>query len=368
MNAMNTFSATDHAMMARALRLAERGLYTTAPNPRVGCIIAQQGTIVAEAWHQRAGEPHAEALALTAAGSAANGATAYVSLEPCAHHGRTPPCADALIAAGVVRVVVAAEDPFPQVDGAGLARLRAAGIAVECGLMHEAARDLNRGFFSRIERGRPWLRLKLAQSLDGRIALANGQSQWITGAAARADVQRWRARSDAILTGSGTARLDNPRLTVRWPAGPSHKDPLRVVLDSRLDALAPGYALLDGSAPTLIVHGANARCTHPGYAAVEQVEVATIGRYIDLKSMLAMLAERGINEVQVECGGRLGGSLFAAGLVDELVLYVAPIILGDAGQALLNLPSLTNMDERWGLRIADQRQVGGDLRLLLRAA
>jgi len=209
------FTATDHAHMGRALRLSERGLYTTQPNPRVGCVIARADSIVGQGWHQRAGEPHAEVFALREAGEHARGATAYVTLEPCAHFGRTPPCADALIAAGVARVVAASDDPDPRVAREGLRRLLDAGIAVQTGLMREAARDLNRGFFSRIERRRPWVRVKLAMSLDGRTALANGASKWITGEAARADVQRWRARSSAILTGSGTVLADDPRLTVR---------------------------------------------------------------------------------------------------------------------------------------------------------
>ncbi|EQD66992.1 Riboflavin biosynthesis protein RibD, partial [mine drainage metagenome] len=220
---MSTFSASDHAHMAQALRLAERGVYTTQPNPRVGCVIAHGENIVGGGWHARAGEPHAEIYALRAAGAQAHNATAYVTLEPCAHHGRTPPCADALIAAGVARVVVACSDPFPRVAGAGIARLRGAGIAVDVGLMQDAARELNRGFLSRIERGRPWLRLKLAMSLDGRTALADGRSFWITGEAARSDVARWRARSSAILTGAGTMRADNPRLNVRLDRL-SHRD------------------------------------------------------------------------------------------------------------------------------------------------
>src|SRR5512141_1973992 len=228
---MTSFSAIDHAHMARALRLAERGLYTTQPNPRVGCVIAHAEKMVGEGWHQRAGEPHAEVFALREAGERSRGATAYVTLEPCGHHGRTPPCADALIAAGIARVVAACTDPNPKVAGGGLRSLMDAGIAVQTGLMHEAARELNRGFFSRIERGRPWLRVKLAMSLDGRTALANGESKWITGEAARTDVQRWRARSSAVMTGSGTALADDPHLTVRSPDLSESVPPLRVVLD-----------------------------------------------------------------------------------------------------------------------------------------
>src|SRR5512146_1066052 len=304
------FTATDYAHMARALRLAERGLYTTQPNPRVGCVIAHGETIVGEGWHQRAGEPHAEVFALREAAERARGATAYVTLEPCAHFGRTPPCADALIAAGVARVVAASDDTNPKVAGDGLRRLLAAGIAVDVGLMREAARELNRGFFSRIERGRPWVRVKLAMSLDGRTALANGASKWITGEAARADVQRWRARSSAILTGSGTVLADNPNLTVRgleplspwergWgegsgrpqrtgfaetsassasppaPMGAAQQSwlpPLRVVLDRKLRTPRDAH-VLDGSVPTLVLHAGSASPNDDRFARVELASV-----------------------------------------------------------------------------------------------
>src|SRR6478672_10279328 len=231
---MTMFTATDHAFMARALRLAERGTYTTRPNPMVGCVLAQGDEAVGEGWHQRKGGPHAEVFALQAAGDRAKGATAYVTLEPCAHTGSTGPCAEALIAAGVARVVGAMRDPFPQVDGAGFERLRAAGIAVEEGLMEAEARELNRGFLSRIERGRPWFRIKLAMSLDGRTAMASGDSKWISGEPARRDVHRWRARSGAIVTGAGTVLADDPQLTVRLESGEDVVPPLRVVLDPGL--------------------------------------------------------------------------------------------------------------------------------------
>ncbi len=360
----NTFSAIDHAHMARALRLAELGLFTTQPNPRVGCVIAQGDAIVGDGWHQRAGEAHAEVFALRAAGERAHGATAYVTLEPCAHFGKTPPCADALIAAGVARVVAACEDPNPRVAGGGFAKLRAAGIVVETGLMREAARELNRGFLSRIERGRPWLRIKLAMSLDGRTALANGDSQWITGDAARADVQRWRARSSAIMTGSGTARADDPRLTVRL-ADEVFIPPLRVVLDRDLRTPA-GAKLLDGSAPTLVFHAADSQPAHAGFARVECIALQAQDAWLDLEKILRVLAERGVNEVQVEAGHTLCGALFAAGLVDELLLYVAPVLLGDTAQPLLQLPAIEKMTSGRRLRVIDQRQVGGDWRLLLR--
>jgi len=370
------FSSIDHLHMAHALQLAERGLYTTGPNPRVGCVIAHGERVAGTGFHARAGEPHAEVFALRAAGAAARGATAYVTLEPCAHFGRTPPCADALVGAGVARVVIAAEDPFPQVAGRGIEKLRAAGIAVESGLLREQARELNLGFFSRIERGRPWVRVKLAMSLDGRTALANGESKWITGAPARADVQHWRARSSAILTGSGTVLADDPRLTVRpGDFGASRADeesdaiptaPLRVVLDRRLRT-PPGSHVLDADAPTLLMHGSGVAV--PAHlAAIERVELPETGGRLDLASALAVLGHRQVNEVHVEAGPTLGGALLAAGLADELLLYVAPVLLGDTARPLLQLPPLASMAARWNLRVLDQRMVGADARLRLRPA
>ncbi len=361
----STFTAIDHSHMAQALRLAERGLFTTQPNPRVGCVIAHGEQVVGTGFHQRAGEPHAEVFALREAGERAPGATAYVTLEPCAHHGRTPPCADALIAAGVARVVIAAEDPFPQVAGRGIGKLRDAGIVVETGLMRERARELNIGFFSRIERGRPWVRVKLAMSLDGRTALADGESKWITGEAARADVQRWRARSSAILTGSGTVLADNPRLNVRLPAGEAFTPPLRVVLDRQLRTPA-GSHVLDGAAPTLMLHGEHAKASDERFRAIEHVAVAEQGDALDLSTALGVLARRHCSEVHVEAGPTLCGALFAAGLVDELLIYVAPLLLGDMARPLLKLPALTDMASRWKLQTIDRRAVGDDLRLLLR--
>lgn len=368
---MSDCSAIDHAHMAAALRLAERGLFTTQPNPRVGCVIAQGEDVVGRGWHVRAGGPHAEVFALAEAGAQARGATAYVTLEPCAHHGRTPPCADALVAAGISRVVIAHEDPFAEVDGRGIERLRAAAIAVETGLMKPLARELNRGFFSRIERGRPWVRLKLAMSLDGRTALANGESKWITGEAARADVQRWRARSSAILTGLGTVRADNPRLTVRLPHAAEHDAdaaavaPLRVILDSRLRVPADAH-VLDGTAPTLLVHARDGAPTGRDFGPAERVGVEMTGDRLDLKAVLGELARRQVNEIQVEAGPTLCGALLAAGLVDELLLYIAPVLLGDRANPLLGLPLLTDMSARWKLKTVDQRMLGTDSRWLLR--
>ena len=377
---MTEFSGLDHLHMAHALRLAERGLYTTQPNPRVGCVIAHGPSVVGSGWHRRAGEAHAEVFALREAGACARDSTAYVTLEPCAHHGRTPPCADALLAAGVTRVVVASQDPFVQVAGRGIATLRAAGITVDVGLLHDDARALNPGFFSRIERGRPWLRVKQAMSLDGRTALANGESKWITGQPARADVQRWRARSSAILTGSGTVLADNPYLTVRlnsaFHSSSAEADrsggveegfmpPLRVILDRQLRTPA-GSHVLDGSAPTLVLHAADARCADDRFGQIDKFTVPAPEDALDLPAVLALLAARGCNEVQVEAGPVLCGALFAAGLVDELLLYVAPVLLGDAALPLLHLPALADMSKRWRLRVVEQRSVGVDWRLRLR--
>lgn len=359
------FPAMDHVHMAHALRLAALGMHTTQPNPRVGCVIARGDTVLGTGWHRRAGEPHAEVHALREAGDAARGATAYVTLEPCAHHGRTPPCADALIAAGVGRVVVAHEDPFDKVDGAGIAKLRAAGIGVQVGLMRDQARELNIGFFSRIERGRPWVRVKLAMSLDGRTALADGSSKWITGEAARADVQRWRARASAILSGSGTVLADDPRLTVRLPDGEPFVPPLRAILDTALRTPA-GANVLDATAPTLLMHAPDAAVpAHLGPVDRSVVRRDDHGG-LDLRAALHGLASRDVNEVHVEAGPVLCGALLAAGLADELLVYVAPILLGHTARPMLALPPLDDMAARWKLETVDRRQVGDDTRLQLR--
>lgn len=364
------FTTIDHQHMAQALRLAERGLYTTQPNPRVGCVIAHGDEVVGTGFHQRAGEPHAEVFALREAGARACGATAYVTLEPCAHHGRTPPCADALVAAGVARVVIAAEDPFPQVAGRGIGKLRAAGIAVDAGLMRDAARELNIGFFSRIERARPWTRVKLAMSLDGRTALANGESKWITGGAARNDVQRWRARSSAILTGVGTVLADDPRLTIRLPDAVLFTAPPRVVLDSRLRTPTDAALFEAGGSPVQLIGlpgmpDARREALAARGAVFGEVPASADGRP-DLVAVLTLLARQQVNELHVEAGPTLCGELFAQGLVDELLLYVAPVLLGSTARPLLELPPLADMAARWRLRVVDRRQLGEDTRLLLR--
>lgn len=358
------FPALDHLHMARALRLAERASYTTRPNPMVGCVIAHAETVVGEGWHQRAGGPHAEIHALRAAGGAARGATAYVTLEPCAHYGRTPPCALALIEAGVGRVVAAMRDPFPKVDGGGFTLLREAGIEVAEGLMATQARELNHGFLSRIERGRPWLRVKLASSLDGRTAMADGSSKWITGPAAREDVQHWRARAGAILTGAGTVLADDPQLTVRL-SDVEVLPPLRVVLDARLRTLGQ-RRVREGDATTLYLHGEDVPAPADTDAQFQALPLRD-GRF-DLPAVMALLAEREINEVHTEAGATLSGALLRAGLVDELLLYQAPTLLGEQGRPLLDGLGITVMDQQRRLRVVEQRQVGDDLRLLLRPA
>ena len=359
-----SFSAVDHGMMARALQLAERGLWTTAPNPRVGCVLVRDGEIVGEGWHEKAGDPHAEIHALRATGDRARGATAYVTLEPCSHHGRTPPCAEALIAAGVSRVVAAMSDPNPLVAGQGLAMLRAAGIETASGLLESEARELNIGFVSRMTRGRPWLRLKAAASLDGKTALNNGISQWITDPDARRDGQRWRARACAIMTGIGTVRDDDPQLNVRDVETP--RQPLRVVVDSRLDTPLSAR-ILQGA--TVLIAGAVDNAEKKALLRSTGAEVLILPNAagkVELKDLLEELARRGINEVHVEAGFKLNGSLLREGLVDELLLYLAPCLIGHDASGLFNLPALTSLDDKRLLQIRDLRQIGEDIRLIAR--
>ncbi len=361
-----SFSAVDHGMMARALQLAERALWTTSPNPRVGCVLVRDGEIVGEGWHVRAGEPHAEVHALRAAGERARGATAYVTLEPCSHYGRTPPCAEGLIAAGVTRVVAAMEDPNPLVAGRGLAMLRAAGIETACGLLAEAAQELNIGFVSRMTRGRPWVRLKTAASLDGKTALNNGVSQWITGPDARRDGHRWRARACAILTGIGTVRDDDPRLDVREVE--TTRQPLRVIVDSRLET-PPTARILQGGSVLLAAAVDDAeRANLLKAAGAEILLLPNAAGKVELPALLNALAARGINEVHVEAGWKLNGSLLREGLVDELLLYMAPCLIGHHAAGLFNLPELSDLAGKRPLSLRDVRQVGGDIRILARLA
>ncbi len=349
--------------MARALRLARKGLFTTTPNPRVGCIVVRDGAVVGEGWHRHAGEAHAEIHALTAAGKLARGATAYVTLEPCSHHGRTPPCAEALIAAGVARVVAAMRDPNPLVGGNGLEKLRAAGIACADGLMEVEARELNIGFVSRMTRGRPWVRLKVAASLDGKTALNNGKSQWITGPEARRDGHAWRARACAILTGAGTVRDDDPRLTVRDVD--TDRQPLRVVVDSHLET-PPGARILEGGSALVAAASEDAaKIAALRTAGAEVIVLPNPHGKVDLPRLLQALAERGVNELHVEAGHRLNGSLLREGLVDELLLYFAPTLLG-SGREMFPLPELTDLAGRHDLKIVDLRRIGADIRILAR--
>jgi diaminohydroxyphosphoribosylaminopyrimidine deaminase / 5-amino-6-(5-phosphoribosylamino)uracil reductase len=357
------FSDQDGSYMARALELAERGLYTTTPNPRVGCVIVKDGKVVGEGWHRKAGEPHAEAIALEAAGSQAAGATVYVCLEPCSHFGRTPPCADALIRAKVARVVAAMLDPDPKGAGGGK-KLEAAGIRFETGLLETEARELNIGFLARVTRGRPWVRMKIAASLDGRTALANGQSQWITGPDARKDGHRWRARACAVLTGIGTVSADNPRLDVREVE--TSRQPLRVIVDSRLETPADARILEGGGVLVFCATDApEQRAALEGRGA-EVVVLANAQGKVELPAMLEELARRGINELHVEAGVKLNGSLVREGCVDEFLVYLAPSILGDSAQGMVALGPLSSLDERVALEIRSSDRVGADLRIIAR--
>jgi diaminohydroxyphosphoribosylaminopyrimidine deaminase / 5-amino-6-(5-phosphoribosylamino)uracil reductase len=351
----------ESARMARALELAERGLYTTDPNPRVGCVLVRDGQVVGEGWHARAGEPHAEVMALRAAAGRARGAVAYVTLEPCCHTGRTPPCADALIAAGITGVVCAAVDPNPKVAGGGIQHLEAAGIAVTVGLLATRARALNIGFFSRFERGRPFIRLKLAMSLDARTAPSGGGSAWITDEASRADVQVWRARSSAILTGAGTVRMDDPRLDVRLDYGPWVRQPLRVVLDTESMCAPASKIFHDGHALIFAANDAPERSGMP----VRTERVPRSPRGLDLEAVVARLAQLEVNELLVECGPRLAAAFLEANLVDELILYVAPHFLGMEAPPLAALAGLENLHRLTRFEFRDQRLIDHDLRLVL---
>ncbi len=357
------FTAADHDHMARALELAALGLNSTTPNPRVGAVIVKDGRVVGEGWHRRAGEPHAEMLALAQAGAKARGATAYLTLEPCSHFGRTPPCVRSLIDARIARVVAAMEDPNPRVNGQGLTQLREAGIDVRCGLLQAEARALNPGFVSRMARGLPWVRMKVAASLDGRTALRNGESQWITGEAARADGHAWRARSCAILTGIGTVRDDDPQMNVRLVE--TDRQPLKVLVDSRLEVALEASLLRAGRvliACAIDNPGKEAELRDRG---CEILKLSDARGKVDLPALMRELAARQINELHVEAGFRLNGSLLREDCVDELVIYLAPALLGDA-VGMFDLPPLDDLERRRKLSIVSVDRVGDDIRIVAR--
>jgi diaminohydroxyphosphoribosylaminopyrimidine deaminase/5-amino-6-(5-phosphoribosylamino)uracil reductase len=344
-------------MMARALELAGKGLYTATPNPRVGCVVAQGDTILGEGWHEQAGGPHSEVGALSQAGARAEGATLYVTLEPCGHQGRTAPCVDLIRKSRIRRVVAAMLDPNPEAAKGG-EQLAAAGIAFEHGLMDAEARELNIGFVSRMTRGRPWVRMKIAATLDGRTALADGTSQWITGTEARRDGHRWRARACAILTGIGTVKADDPRLTVREVETP--RQPLKVVVDSRLEIAEAAKIFEAGSA--LIFCGVQKRRK----LRAEILQLPNQEGKVDLPMMLQELARRGVNELHVEAGFRLNGSLLREGCVDELLIYLNPSLLGDEAQGMVSLPAFSSLDERIKMKIVSLERIGDDIRILAR--
>ncbi len=350
--------------MAHALRLAERGLYTTTPNPRVGCVIVRDDAIVGEGWHERAGTPHAEVHALNNAGERARGATAYVTLEPCNHAGRTPPCSNALIQSGVARVVAATIDPNPLVAGAGLRALSDAGLETAIGILENEARELNIGFNSRMTRGRPWMRMKIAASLDGKTALNNGMSQWITGEEARRDGHVWRAQSCGILTGIGTVKDDDPRLTVR--AVTTTRQPRKILIDSRLEVPLDAK-LFDGAEVLIFCASSNPeKVTQLVDRNAKVIQLPDDQGKVDLGAMAQELGKHEFNEVLIEAGMKLNGSLLRADLVDELVIYLAPHLLGDNARGMFGLPELTLLSDRSELAIKEVRQIGDDIRITLR--
>ncbi len=350
--------------MSQALQLAELGLNTTDPNPRVGCVLARNGEVIATGWHRRSGEAHAEIIALERAGAAARGTTAYVTLEPCSHHGRTPACAPALIKAGVVRVVSALRDDNPKVNGSGLCELEAAGIRVESGLQQDLAQSLNAGFFMRMRNNRPWVRIKFAQSLDGGTALSDGSSQWISSAASRADVQKWRARSSAVLTGIETLLSDNPSLNVR--TGESPRQPLRVIVDSHWRTPANAHTL---SLPGKVLIAGREDLEIPLPLKNSKAELLALpmdaGR-VDLQSLMHALSERAVNELQVEAGATLAGALLEKQLVDEVLIYQAPILLGNATRGSFSIGPFKHMDQRVSMQWIETVHTGQDLRLRLK--
>jgi diaminohydroxyphosphoribosylaminopyrimidine deaminase/5-amino-6-(5-phosphoribosylamino)uracil reductase len=361
---MATPGETDLHYMQRALELAARGLYTTTPNPRVGCVIVRDGMIVGAGFHERAGEPHAEVHALRAAGERARGATVYVTLEPCAHQGRTPPCVQALIDARVARVVSAMKDPNPLVAGGGFNRLRAAGIAVESGVLEDEARALNIGFVSRMTRGRPWVRMKIAASLDGKTALANGRSQWITGPEARRDGHAFRARACAVLTGIGTLRDDDPQLNVRGVE--TSRQPLKILIDSRLEASLDARLFQSGQVLVAAAIDDAERIAAFAERGVEVVVLPNASGKVELSDLMRELGRRQLNEIHVEAGFKLNGSLLRAGLVDELLVYLAPSVIGASPNGMFNLPALDDLAQQRRLEFQDVARIGPDVRLIAR--
>ncbi len=359
---MTEFTPDDHLFMTQALRLAEQGLYTSMPNPRVGCVIVKDGAMIGEGAHLRAGTPHAEIHALAQAGQRARGATVYVTLEPCSHHGRTPPCAEALINAEVAKVIVAMQDPNPLVSGQGVAVMQSAGIAVETGLMQQQAQMLNQGFINRMVNQKPYVRSKLAASLDGRTALSNGVSQWITGAAARSDVQRWRAQSCAMMTGIGTVLKDNPSLTVRELD--IDRQPISVIVDSELRIPLDAKVLNN---PHVLIAFASDQEKKSAKLAAKGISLLSIPNAqgkVCLESLLSHLADIEVNEVMVEGGDGLNGALMALKLIDELIIYYAPKLMGSMGKGMFALPSMVAMDEAISLDVIDVRQFGHDIRMV----
>lgn len=358
------FSSDDHAYMSQALQLAERGLYSTSPNPRVGCVIVRDGKVAGSGWHVHTGQPHAEINALNVAGAAAQGATVYLTLEPCSHYGRTQPCVEALVRAKVAKVIIAMQDPNPLVAGKGVLLLKQSEINVLVGLMEEKAKDLNVGFVSRMTNNRPWVRMKIAASLDGKTALNNGVSQWITGEAARYDGHRFRARSCAVLTGIGTVLEDDPQLSVRFIE--TSRQPLRVIIDSRLEIPATAKVLRGEGELIFTASGDKERIAALSNAGARPINLPDENGKIALVKMIQKLADFEINEVLVEAGSKLNGAFIRARLVDELVIYLAPHLIGNKAMGMLQLPELTDLSEKYNLKTQDLRMVGEDIRIMTR--
>jgi len=358
------FSSDDHAYMSQALQLAEKGLYSTSPNPRVGCVIVRDGKIAGSGWHVQTGQPHAEINALNIAGGAAQGATVYLTLEPCSHYGRTHPCAEALIRAKVAKVIIAMQDPNPLVAGKGASLLKQSGINVLVGLMGEWAKDLNVGFVSRMINNRPWVRMKIAASLDGKTALNNGVSQWITGEAARHDGHRFRARSCAVLTGIGTVLEDDPQLSVRFIE--TSRQPLRIIIDSQLKIPTTAKVLRGEGELIFTTTDNKERISALKEAGARPIILPSEKGKIDLAGLMQILADFEINELLVEAGNRLSSSFIREGLVDELIIYLAPHLIGNRAMGMLQLPELTDLSEKYNLKIKDLRMVGEDIRIMSR--